>query len=606
MRNIVSLFLLLLPFLLSAQKEYNVWYFGKGGGLDFNLTPPGVLTDGQLRSHEACASIADKDGKLLFYTDGETVWNQRHEMMVNGSAIGGSHDAAQGCIILPMPGSETIYYIITNNKTSLSYSTIDITMNGRLGSVTAKNIHLRRSTNESLAAVRHCNGKDIWILTHGYNNTYFFTFLLTDTGITAGPSTSVGGITGSGFGMIKIAPKGDKLATFISTPFFQSLSIFKFDNATGIVGPVIVDLISDFGDFFFNYGFEFSGDGNVFYANSVNAELYQFDLTAGDSTAIQRSRIDISGVVSYAYGLTRGPDGKIYQTGGRWDKLSVINDPNAKGTACQYTPLSIDLGGEYASIGLPNYLVEPGVSVRSVSFSLNSVCLNSRIILNPGGTSGIDSVHWAVYDLRMELIYSSTNTVDSLYMAAAGEYTVRLIAYKRCGSDTSTESFTVFPDFDEKGFDKTICPGDQVKLSATQNGSEYLWSNGSKDSFITITQSGIYTVEVRRGNCTVTYSYNIQQSPDLWTILGTEYFICPDENELVKLDAGKGFDTYLWYPTGDSSQWIMIGETGKYYVVVEDFRGCPGSDSTIVNRKCPGYIYFPNTFSPNGDGINDT
>ena len=42
--------LLLLPSLLHAQKEANIWYFGRGVGLDFSTTPPTPLSDGQLKT----------------------------------------------------------------------------------------------------------------------------------------------------------------------------------------------------------------------------------------------------------------------------------------------------------------------------------------------------------------------------------------------------------------------------------------------------------------------------------------------------------------------------------------------------------------------------
>lgn len=43
---------LFLPVLLTAQNEWNTWYFGAGAGLDFSTNPPTVLDGGQINSKE--------------------------------------------------------------------------------------------------------------------------------------------------------------------------------------------------------------------------------------------------------------------------------------------------------------------------------------------------------------------------------------------------------------------------------------------------------------------------------------------------------------------------------------------------------------------------
>ncbi len=71
------------------------------------------------------------------------------------------------------------------------------------------------------------------------------------------------------------------------------------------------------------------------------------------------------------------------------------------------------------------------------------------------------------------------------------------------------------------------------------------------------------------------------------------------------MDAGEGLVNYKWISTGDTTQWINVAMVGEYLVVVKDFRGCNGNDGTKVKRRCPVKVYFPNAFTPNGDGLND-
>src|SRR5215212_6437641 len=66
----------------SFSQQGNVWYFGDNAGLNFNTNPPSSLTDGRLTTYEGCSGISDNNGRILFYTDGITVWNKQHQVMV--------------------------------------------------------------------------------------------------------------------------------------------------------------------------------------------------------------------------------------------------------------------------------------------------------------------------------------------------------------------------------------------------------------------------------------------------------------------------------------------------------------------------------------------
>ena len=74
MKHNIKYLTLLAGLLLSfsgafAQKEGAIWYFGHGAGLDFTSHYPKPLTDGKLHAREGVATISDKDGNLILYTD---------------------------------------------------------------------------------------------------------------------------------------------------------------------------------------------------------------------------------------------------------------------------------------------------------------------------------------------------------------------------------------------------------------------------------------------------------------------------------------------------------------------------------------------------------
>ena len=134
---------------LFAQGEANIWYFGGGAGLYFNSGTPIAITDGALKTMEGCATISTSSGSLLFYTDGDTVWNKQHHPMPNGTGLKGDQSSTQAAIIVPKPGSAGIYYVFTTSSYDGSgiqecrYSEIDMSLSSGLGDVTTnKNILL--------------------------------------------------------------------------------------------------------------------------------------------------------------------------------------------------------------------------------------------------------------------------------------------------------------------------------------------------------------------------------------------------------------------------------------------------------------------------------
>jgi gliding motility-associated-like protein len=69
----------------------------------------------------------------------------------------------------------------------------------------------------------------------------------------------------------------------------------------------------------------------------------------------------------------------------------------------------------------------------------------------------------------------------------------------------------------------------------------------------------------------------------------------------IILHGGPGFKSYQW-STGSGSPDISVESSGNYWVKVEDQNCCFNSDSVYVNVFD---YFFPNAFTPNGDGKND-
>jgi hypothetical protein len=365
---LLLLTLFALPQLTRAQRPTDKWYFGRQAGLDFSSGTPTPLTDGAMTTYEGCATATTKRGELLFYTDGQTVWNRQHQPMPGGRRLMGSGSSTQSALIVPDPGSGNIFYIFTvapqGAPDGLRYSVVDMTRDNGLGDVPRANLLLVTPVAEKLAAVRHPNGRDVWVLAHRWNSNAFVAYLVTADGVAAKPVMSNVGSPNAGpgrnaIGALKFAPDGTKLAAAIWRES-NKFEVYDFDRATGKVSNA-----RSFGPYPEAYGVEFSPDGSKLYgtcngntarqtaATTSETQVWQFDLKTKVAVQVGHSANHKIGA------LQRGPDGRIYVAREDNSFLGVIESPNAAGPACRYVDDGLKLGGRRSKLGLPAFIVEP-------------------------------------------------------------------------------------------------------------------------------------------------------------------------------------------------------------------------------------------------------
>jgi len=256
-----------------AQHEADTWYFGVTAGITFNTIPPTAITS-PLATSEGCASLSDANGNLRFFSDGVTVWDRTHTIMPNGTGLNSSGTCTQAALFVPYPGQDSIYYLFTPpdqfSSTSFCYSLIDLTLNNGFGDVTNKNTPLFFPSTEKVAAVRHSNGIDIWVIGHSYNNADFYAYLITSSGLNPVPVISTAGLVHQGnsankIGPLKASPCGDKLALTVFDSAYVEL--FDFDNSSGIVSNALHLGNFSYGNPWGIYGLEFSPDGSRLYVS---------------------------------------------------------------------------------------------------------------------------------------------------------------------------------------------------------------------------------------------------------------------------------------------------------------------------------------------------
>ena len=260
-KRTLQIFLLLASLNCVGQGQSWYWYFGYGAGVNFpSGGAPVAVTNGQTNTLEGVATISDAAGNLLFYTDGSTVWNKLHAVMCNGTGLLGNGSSTQSGVIVPKPGSPNVYYLfsVALYNGGFRYSEIDMNLCATNGSVTVKNFFLYQNNSEKCTAVRHCNGTDIWVISHD-GATGFRSYLVTAAGVNTTPTvTNVGSNNPSpGIGYLKASFNGAKLAYGVYINGF--LEILDFNNSTGVVSnPITINNAA----FSQAYGVEFSSDNS--------------------------------------------------------------------------------------------------------------------------------------------------------------------------------------------------------------------------------------------------------------------------------------------------------------------------------------------------------
>ena len=371
-----------------SQQEYSNWNVGNRVWLKF---PGPVYLDGsQLNSTEGCSSISDATtGDLLFYTNGVTVWDRFHNIMVNGTGLLGGISSSQSAIILKQPGNTNLYYIFAAqelNNSNLSYSIVDINLNCGLGEVIVKNIILHNSTTEKLTTVKHCNNVDWWIITHDKGSNVFRTMLLSSIGISAFTFSNVGysvnAFNNSSIGCMKVNQQGNRIA--VAYYGANLLKLYDFDRATGIVtNEVNLNCLNG------PYGLEFSPSGEFLYVGYNNqGVIHQFNLCNNNS------RITVGNIGIYTGNLQLQNDGRIYIVKGvTATSLSVIYDPNNLGLACNFVfnvSTSPFVGQNYTfglsqcfyDLQIYNYMYVPEIDVNclTATFTIPEYCNDQTIV----------------------------------------------------------------------------------------------------------------------------------------------------------------------------------------------------------------------------------
>jgi gliding motility-associated-like protein len=624
-----------VSFVCVAQQN-NIWYFGKKGGLDFNIVPgspsPVAIGNSAMIATEGCSSICDKNGDLLFYTNGVTVYNRNHQVMLNGDNLAGNISSVQSCQIVPVPGNDSLYYLFTSDAVENNfgngycYSLVNVKKANGYGEVVAKNILMQSTCTERLAAVRHANGNSVWVITNDNSSNTFRAWLVGCNGLQAVPVVSNVGVVLDqdileNVGMLKASPDGKQLC---QTHFSEAsngssyVQLFDFDNTTGILSnPRSLNFTGTEVK-----SCEYSADSKLLYLVSPgNKKIDQLEATLPSVPSILASRFTINTGSSNFFGVQLAPDGKIYLSQ-QFGNLGVINNPTTKGSGCNFQESQVPLINGFADLGLPSFINDLSFSPSNgFSYTITDSC--AGIIQFQGLTSMGGPLQWQ-WDFGDGNTSTMSNPIHTFNPADKNyKVTVEIFSGSNCGSIkvakiVNPKGIQTDVDFDfiascDSGFVKfnNKFPGQQGITG------QYVWDFGDGTTSTDINpvhtylQPGSYPVKLKLITSTSCLNDSITKTVTMprlpVTISGHQTIFIGQKIQLFINGPGT---TYEWSPAIGLSNTSVARPLASpvqdiTYTARVSNKGCFGEDSVRINVVDLDGIYVPTAFTPNNDGKND-
>ena len=258
-----------------------------------------------------------------------------------------------------------------------------------------------------------------------------------------------------------------------------------------------------------------------------------------------------------------------------------------------------------------------------------TICEGRQVKLFPIVSSPLASFQWRALNV-------SVNTIDSLFIKNAtvkpidtAEYIVKALL-NGCFVEDTIKVNVIWKPVIDAGKNIPICTNDSVLLIGTvshisNSNVEFLWTSNSTDSLNTPKQLQTFAHPIKKTIYTLSaFTDSLQYGCDFKVADSMIVFIQP----IIKAFAGKdtiaakgishqlhgsGGLNYIWSsPSGinitnalSQNAYVKLSNDANFYLEVSDAIGCKGYDSIFVKVYNGNTYYVPNSFTPNGDGLND-
>ena len=655
LRPALTLCLILLSSLSMAQNRSNVWVFGWGNVMDFNTNPvtfsttTWAPTPHQYADLNNASTWCDRNGNLqVYFLNGK--YYDASGTLIPGGQVSGYYNyyysrvSYKGASFVPSYQSDTLFhYYVYQQSANTWVRRIKLNAlywNGSTWTITpvqdyngALNLGI---LEEHPSIINDDIGQMNLIIVSeqipsGLNNR---PLRITSTGFKPLPSSILSNQFDSGLDRIHVSigayynPLINRFFSYESSVGFGMNKYFKSWTNLGY-GFFINDnlklplIIPGRTDSTANNGFQIYASTNsldgkyLFYLARITGRkmtVFRYDMLSPDSASFVQNAVELPlGISLYHHQISdfqMAPDGNIYYqileirgpnhpnnrkigrivNAGDPDTSNITAEPNFATLA----PFSVYYSFPYfsANQALPRPFTLTADCSDSVQFKLAYKNVPDSVWWNFGDTALGPLNHST--DLEPTVRYSS---FGPLYVTV--ELWLRGVLLKTLG-----DTVTVKPSPRvQLPIDTLLCRGESGILNAYQGfNANYLWSTGSTDSLITANESGTYWVQVSNSCGTVQDTFRLAVlDPPTATLRDTA--LCEEWTYVLRVHADSA--SYLWN-TGDTVPFFTPNHSGTYSVEITNPCGQIQDQAHVEIRPCLCNVWIPNSFSPNGDGVNET
>ncbi len=271
------------------------------------------------------------------------------------------------------------------------------------------------------------------------------------------------------------------------------------------------------------------------------------------------------------------------------------------------TPLDTSWNAAYYILRTPADYFFDAVYLYKSTDSIFAVSLPADTTLCPEDSLRLYANHTNTFKIQANKTFRwSTGATDSsITIGSPGIYWVE-VAYNNRWKQYDTIVVDYHPTY-QSGLsrDTTICKGEFITVQVpAASGVSHQWSNGSGGSTATLSSEGAHWLKSFTACDTLVDTLTISYYPEEDLGLPTDTVLC--RGKFVELVANQILDADYSWNNGSTTNSSTYYEEGTATLTVITQCDTLTVTTQIEQNDCEEpEVYIPNSFTPNGDGLNE-